>query len=283
MWADLRYSGAGLQGGNTAEPVSFELSATGSGVYASAPVQVSVLDSGNRDIGVNLQGSSGNFAATYKPAVQGNYDVVVVFRVHAGVTIETGTDSKLTRVYGPGLEDGVQDKIPTFFNIEAYGTDGKRMTKGGDKFSVKIVGPEGEDVPAKLTDNKDGTYRCDYAAVNAGPTRINVLLRGTEHVAASPYTVNVRAGADHNNSSVEEFWFKINARTKRGAPLGRGGESFTVDISGPAGPVATKLTDNNDGTLTATYKVPVPATGKYTFSVKVNGQDIRNSPWTADF
>jgi hypothetical protein len=148
---------------------------------------------------------------------------------------------------------------------------------------VKITGPQGEDVPAKLTDNNDGTYRVDYQAINAGPTRIDVTLRDKEPVAQSPYTVNVRAGADHLNSAVEEFWFKINSRTKTGELLGRGGENFTVDISGPNGPVETKLTDNNDGTLVATYKVPVPATGHYTFSVKVNGKDIRNSPWTADF
>jgi len=151
--------------------------------------------------------------------------------------------------------------------------------RGGDRFAVRITGPEGENVPASLQDNNDGTYRVDYAPQNAGPTRIEVTLREKEQVAASPYTVNVRAGADHVNSAVEDFWFKVYARTKRGAPLGRGGENFTVEMTGPRGRVETKLTDNGDGTLTASYKLPVPATGRYTVAVKVNGKHIANSPW----
>lgn len=62
--------------------------------------------------------------------------------------------------------------------------------QGGDNFVVTITGPKGEHVPSVIKDNDDGTYRVEYAAMNPGPTRVEVTLRG-KHVANSPYTVMV--------------------------------------------------------------------------------------------
>lgn len=115
----------------------------------------------------------------------------VVFKASVNVPVLIGTDAERTRVFGPGVEDGVQANEPTYFNIESIGTDGKPVKRGGDQFIVNIVGPRGEHVPAAITDNNDGTYRVEYMVAEPGPTRVNVTLRG-KHVANSPYTINVK-------------------------------------------------------------------------------------------
>ena len=74
------------------------------------------------------------------------------------VNIEPGTDASKSVAFGPGLEDGVRDTLPTFFTIQAKDRLGRDVKKGGDPFEVKVKGPHGE-VPVKLTDNGDGTYK----------------------------------------------------------------------------------------------------------------------------
>jgi len=152
------------------------------------------------------------------------------------------------------------------------------MTKGGDPFEVKIKGPKG-DVPAEVIDNGDGTYTVNFAPQDAGPTRIDVSLKG-KPVANSPYTINVKEGADHNTSFVENFQFTIRARTKRNQNMTRGGEKFVVDINGPSGKINANLKDAGDGTYVVNYALPQGTKGQVQFSVKVNGKDIQGSPWS---
>lgn len=54
--------------------------------------------------------------------------------------------------------------------MEAIGTDGKRVPHGGDAFAVQVTGPKGENVPANIKDNGDGTYHVEYTPLNGGPT-----------------------------------------------------------------------------------------------------------------
>jgi len=197
------------------------------------------------------------------------------------VPIAVGTDAGKTKVWGPGLEDGVQDNLPTHFNIAAHGTDGQPMRQGGDPFVVRIAGPKG-DVPAQVIDNGDGTYRVNYAPTDAGVHKVEVTLRDKQ-VANSPYTVNVREGADHNTSFVETSSFVIRARTKRNANMTRGGENFAVAIAGPQGPVQNTLKDNQDGTYTCTYKLAPDARGQYTFQLQVNQKDLLGTPFQVSF
>jgi hypothetical protein len=68
-----------------------------------------------------------------------------------------------------------------------------------------------------------------YAPEHAGPHRIDVTLRD-KPVDRSPYSVNVREGADHNNSFLEGFQFVIRSCTKSGKSMTRGGENFKVCI-----------------------------------------------------
>jgi len=228
-----------------------------------------------------VDNNDGTYTVTYQPPIAGHYDVNVYLKSNVRVGIAVGTDASKTRVFGPGLEDGVQDNLPTYFTIEARGTDGNPMGKGGDPFQVKIAGPKG-DVPATVTDNGDGTYRVDYAPDDAGNHKIEVTLKA-KPVANSPYNVNVREGADHTTSGIEGAQFTIRAKTKRGVFMGIGGEKFGSSIKGPSGEVEIDVVDNNNGSYTVHYPFPAEK-GAYTFRAYVKQlllkKDIKNSPWT---
>jgi len=272
---------------NTAEPSTFTITVrdgSGSAVNLRGDaLKVVIPGPGNRSINPSVQNNNnGTFNVTYQPSDAGQHDVVVSLTAATRVGINVGTDASKTKVHGPGVQpEGVQDNIPTHFIIESVGTDGQPMRKGGDPYVVKIAGPKG-DVPANITDNGDGTYRVDYFAQEAGPTRIDVTLR-EKPVANSPYNINVREGADHTTSFIETSQFTIRARTKRNQNMTRGGEGFSVAATGPAGQHPVKLTDNNNGTYTGVYSLPPAQKGQYSFQAIVNQNNIVGSPFNVSY
>jgi len=193
------------------------------------------------------------------------------------VGIEQGADPSKTRVYGPALEEGVQDNLPTHFTIESRDRNDIPLKNGGQPYDVKVKGPKG-DVPVEVVDNGDGTYTVNFAPQDAGPHRIDVTLRN-KPVANSPYNINVKEGAEAGISFVESYSFVIRARTKSNKNMSKGGEKFEVSIQGQQGKVNNNLKDNGDGTYSVAYQLPQGAKGQFQFSVKVNGKDIQGSPW----
>ena len=194
------------------------------------------------------------------------------------VTIVAGTDSSASFAYGPGLEDGILDTLPTHFTIQAADRDGKKMDKGGDDFVVDIKDAQGNEVPHNLTDNEDGTYKVDYKPNGPGTQTVNVELRG-KPIKNAPYSVTIKAGASAAFSVVENYTFTIQAKTAAGENRIEGGEDFQVTITGPNGPVETvEITDKGDGKYFVSYSLP-DVTGEYSISVTINGEDIKGSPW----
>jgi len=285
---NLVVEGAGVNGGNTSEPSSFNVTvrdAHGNAVALRGDaLKVQITGPGNRNIPANLKNNNdGTWTVTYQAQDSGQHDVVLALTAQTRVGINVGTDASKTKVFGPGVQpEGVQDNLPTYFNIEAIGTDGRPMGKGGDPFEVKITGPRG-DVPSHITDNGDGTYRVDYAPEHAGPTRIDVTLR-QKPVADSPYNINVREGADHNTSFIEANSFVIRARTKRNQNMTRGGEKFLANAAAPHGGAhPVQLTDNQNGTYTVQYSLPHDQKGRYQFTVQVNKNHILGSPYAVSY
>jgi filamin len=291
-WAD----GDGLKGGNTAEPATFTIHAADSNGNPVSPKEnpfvVDITQPDGTELPTNVKDNrDGTYTVQYQANQVGPHEIVVGVKNPAAPiyydhipnspfrsNISLGTDPNKSRVYGPALEGNVQDNLPTQLHIQAVGTDGTPVKHGGDPFDVKVTGPRGA-VPVQLKDNGDGTYTADFAPDNAGDHKIEVTLKG-KPVANSPYTIQVREGADHNTSFIENFQFVIRARTKRNQNMSRGGEPFEVAISGPAGRVDNRLKDNGDGTYTCSYSLPAGSRGQYTFNIKVNGRDIQGSPFS---
>merc|ERR1712032_1036690 len=107
------------------------------------------------------------------------------------VNVVAGTDPNASYAYGPGLEDGILDTLPTEFFIQAADRNGNKMDKGGDDFDVDIKDADGNDVPHEIEDKGDGTYKVNYKPNGPGPQKVNVNLRG-KPIKDAPFTVKLR-------------------------------------------------------------------------------------------
>jgi len=295
---DATYSiahGEGLKTGSTSEKSSFTVevfNAKGERyTQGGALIDINIEDPQGKEVEPNkVDNNDGSFSVSFEPKVDGKYTVEVVLRnKHQPLfseqikdspfhpQVEPGTDASKTIAFGPGLEDKVYDTLPTYFTIQSKDRYGNNITTGGDPFTVQIEGPKG-DVPAKLKDNGDGTYRVDYSPEDAGRHKIKVEVKD-KPIQGSAFTVDVNEGADENHSGIEQFTFTIRARTKNGGDKKVGGDAFSVAVHSQAGEEVpdVKLKDLGDGSYHVAYKLPGP--GDYAIDVMVNGKHIKGSPW----
>lgn len=288
-------SGPGLEGGSTVVPAHFQVQARdkyGHPVHVGGHPVHCVIDAPNGEEipGTVRDNNNGTYDVEYQAVDPGDHVVSVFvsnkktplyyFHIQNSpfhVPIKSGTDPSKCLCYGPGLEEAY-DTLPAEFKIKARDRDGNDIKEGGDPFKIQVLDPKGQEVPAEIADNGDGTYDVKYDPVAPGPHTINPTLRG-KPVGGGPFKLNVKAGADHEHCVVEDFTFTIRAKTKTGEPKLVGGDKFVVNITGPNGPVKDiHVRDNNDGTYLVAYKITAP--GEYTISVQINNLEIRGSPWT---
>eukprot|EP01097_Dermamoeba_algensis_P011897 TRINITY_DN938_c0_g1_i1.p1 TRINITY_DN938_c0_g1~~TRINITY_DN938_c0_g1_i1.p1 ORF type:complete len:1157 (+),score=374.89 TRINITY_DN938_c0_g1_i1:50-3472(+) len=287
--------GPGLEGGNNVEPAVFTVQSAnskGEKLHTGGhPVEVEVFGPNGAECQVSVHDNNdGTYTVQYQPVDPGNHRVDVVLKSKIPmyydhirdspftVPIVHGTDPSKSKCYGPGLTEAY-DTLPAEFKIQAKDRDGNNMPHGGDPFEVNVTGPSGP-VPVEIKDNGDGTYDVVYNPTEHGPHDIDVKLRG-KPVGGGPYHVDVKQGADHEHSLVELYSFVIRAKTKSGDNKPVGGDNFTCTLTGPSGediPII-ELKDIGDGTYLVRYTVAEHFSGELTISVKVNGKDIRGSPW----
>jgi len=227
----------------------------------------------------------GTYTVQYEPTKPGDYKVNVSLEdtpikdmprtIHVKATSAAGK----TWADGPGLVSGkVFDNEPTYFTIHSVDHDGKPRNDGGDKFDVKIKGPR--DIRPEVIDNNDGTYTVKYEPDVAGDYVIDVTAEG-EHIKDAPFKVQIREGTDAGNSTAS-FTITVQAKDKHNNPKTFGGDKFDVYIrGGPKGAPKGNCdgVDNGDGTYTAHYSLEQP--GEYKVSVKLNGKNIKGSPFKA--
>jgi len=119
----------------------------------------------------------------------------------------------------------------------------------------------------------------EYAPKDAGKHKIGVKLKGKD-IMNSPFSVNVKEGADHDTSGIENYTFSIRARTKKGSDKKVGGDNFAVKIVNHqthAQVEGIKVKDNGDGSYHCSYKLP--GSGEYKIHILLNDRDIKGSPF----
>jgi len=196
-------------------PVAAQSSATVPGGTAGqvTTAQIRLKDAqgnvveGRRDaIGVAITGANtvtqvpvaeqggGIYTASYTPQKTGT-DLV-----HVKV-LGTELSGSLTSavVAGPASADESQVEIPSrvtgipaptvHLTITAFDALGNRITRGGAGFEVRVEDDTGERAPEALTDNRDGTYTCNFTP-GYGAFLVHVRLSGAE-VDESPYELIV--------------------------------------------------------------------------------------------
>jgi len=296
---DATYSfakGPGLEPGvKTGEPAKFTIFAKnkkGETVpIKDNPFSVEVFPPDESPVPVEYKANpDGTVDVTYHPKVPGNYKIDVVLHdprnplfynhvKNSPVTVfmKGGADASKCEAEGPGLENGIFDNEPADFKIIAKDSDGIPLKEGGDPFEVKVKGPKGEEVPVKIKDNHDGTYDVSYDPIGEGEHTVLPTLKG-QPIKDAPFKVGIKSGADAGNTFIEAYTFTIRAVDKHNKPKTYGGDKFEVVIKGPSGNVKEiKTEDLNDGTYRVSYKLP--GAGDFSFSVRINGKDIRGSPW----
>lgn len=246
----------------------------------SGPVDVPLKDNGD-----------GTYTGEYTPKELGHHDVHVtlegdhVAQSPYPIAVKELSDPSQTKVHGPGVAPSIPEGVPTTVHIEAVAPNGAKIKTGGDKFDVKVKGPNGEQ-PATVHDNGDGTYTAQYTPEGKGKATVeveNTGPNGVQHVAKSPYHVQFRDPADPSKTLVSGPGVKsglpnglpthvlVEARDKDGKPVGAGGDQFTFAVKGPHGEVPSTLVDNGDGTYRAEY-TPTEL-GDLQVDVKVNGDN----------
>jgi filamin len=199
------------------------------------------------------------------------------------------TISSTSTASGPGIQpEGVYIEEDAPFVIQARNRIGNPVDKGGEKFEVKVTGPNYEPKSA-VSDKNDGTYPSHYQPLLVGEHTVSITLHG-EHIQNSPFHVNVSrnpesidptkvkafgSGLEEGNTA-EPSVFTVQTYNGKGEPLKTGGHRLGVEVLDPTGkPLLTKFSDNGDGTYSGEYQPNDIGDHKVTISL---GQALESAP-----
>ena len=147
---------------------------------------------------------------------------------------EVATAPDYCRVVGEGLYM-VAVKQYAAFDVLAYDHHGQRRTTGGDAFFIAIRGASR--VRARVTDMRDGSYRCEWKPNVSGSYTIAVSLFGNS-LPGSPYKLEVdapfpyaplceaRGDALSHAVARQSHWFEIRFRDR----LGNVAQAVELDV-----------------------------------------------------
>jgi hypothetical protein len=144
--------------------------------------------------------------------------------------------------------------------VQARDKGGNPLTSGGATVVVTVSGANNAGA-LDVTDQDNGTYTASYSPVAAGTDYIAITVDGTP-IGGSPFTSTVGAGEVSPARSTATVppgevgsptHIVVQARDGNGNPLSSGGETVVVTVSGANNPGALTVTDQGNGTYTASY------------------------------
>ncbi len=135
------------------------------------------------------------------------------------------------------------------------------------------------------SDQGGGRYTASYTPQATGADLVTIRVSGVD-LAGSPFTSQVLpGGAAAAQSSADvptsasifaTINITITARDQFGNPVGRGGDAFTVNVDGTTD---LAVTDNGNGTYTATIPSFSLATGAHQVFISLGSNGIAGSPY----
>lgn len=244
--------------------------------------------------------NDGSYVLSYTPTLVGQYQFAVDVDgtlIGGGkanpfplLVIPADANGANSIAYGPGVEKAtVGQENP--FTVETFDAFGNKVTKGGAKVGGQLVHQEtGEVVPVNVKDNGDGTYACSYPGVKKTGTYTLLPTVNGEPVKDAPFTVEVGAGDFNiNNTGVEipnpslagRRGPRVTVKDNNGNPRAGCGDKVDADLIPKlkVGPVTAR--DNGDGTFDVDYPANL-LPGDYDIAIRVNGQNVPNSPYNAN-
>ncbi|CAF0978621.1 unnamed protein product [Adineta ricciae] len=279
--SQCRASGPGLEpnGVMVDKPTWFEIDATNAG---NGLAEVAVVDPHNRENAVPVsvkQTSPGKFRCEYVPREPGLHSVNVFFadrpipRSPFGVNVSPSSDAKKCRAYGRGIQPkGVRTGDVAEFRV---------ITKDAGEGVMKatVTGPDGSEIPCRVTKVNSTTYECGYVPNRAGPHTVNITYGGA-HIPKSPFPVSV---APFKDTRIKAFGPGLE-----GGIVGCAAD-FVVETNGETGSLGFSIegpsqariecNDNGDGSANVRYWPTIP--GEYAVHILCNDEDIPHSPFMA--
>ena len=264
---------------------------------------------GNPAVPLNAGGSSLNSSAqtTYQTStlLTGTHIITAVYSgdtVYSNSTSPTGTLTVVTSVTA-GLADASKSTLtPTAANevvgthttvltVTAKDSTGAPVTTGGA--TVTIVNAVGTGTIGPVTDNNNGTYTATVTAPATVGSGVFIATLGGQSVESgsgsqTQATVTYTAGQvsaakstltptsssvalnESNNTQV----LTVTAIDVNGNPVPVGGESVVIFLSSGTGTIGG-VTDNGDGTYTATVTAPITV-GSGVFEATLDGQPVQS-------
>jgi filamin len=278
-WAD----GPGLVGGKTGRDLPFTIHGVdGDGnptTDGGEPYEVQITGPNGPVEPTLKDNGDGTVDAVYNVDAPGDYDIGI--NLHGEpikdapfkASVKAAPDASKSWAEGPGLE-GAFDNEPAFFKVHARDVNNNPVS--GDDCEIQIAGPGPAN--SKVQDNGDGTYDVEYNVDEPGDYTITALLDG-DAVQNTPVTVTAIEGADADHASVS-YTITVQAKNKKGECKTYGGDRFEVRVSGDGdSEVQSEAVDHGDGTYSAKYALEGDAGSNFGVHIKLNGKDIRGSPF----
>ncbi|XP_024880034.1 filamin-A isoform X3 [Temnothorax curvispinosus] len=279
--------GPGIQPEGVArdKPTHFTVDARKAG---QAALEVVIQDALGRDVPLRLEDKrDGTVQAHYTPTsssqhvVMVNYGGVATKKSPYRVKIASPLNPAMVSAFGPGLEKDVKSNIPTHFNVDC-------REAGPGKLDVKMLSPEGRELPISLTDNEDGTYVVDYMPPQPGNYTVNLNYGGLK-VPQCPIKVNVQPHVDVSKVKVDglepslfvnkQTAFTIDARDIAKSKTDDGKVSCTINNPN-GGKIEKLIIPQGDGTYRVSY-TPFEE-GCHTIEILYDNVPIPGSPFSVN-
>ncbi|XP_071499409.1 filamin-A-like isoform X2 [Diadema antillarum] len=284
----VRAYGPGLEDGNViSKPTAFTVETFGAG---SGKVEVIILDPKGKKVENTIKANKDKkqtYTVEYTAKISGKHTITVKFKEieipKSPFTVNIGnitSDASKCSAKGPGLEPaGLIINQKTHFEIFTAGA-------GAGTPTVKLIAPDGKEVPVQLQDKGKGTYYVEYTPIMIGTYKIEIKFAGT-NIPGSVFNVKISHALNPGKAFAygrglqpkgqrvkEECIFYVDTKEAGEAEL-------KVQIIGPGGidePV--KTTYNNEGLYTCRYSPYKP--GRYIVNIKYGGQAIPKAPFTVN-
>lgn len=234
-----------------------------------------VLDS--EDISVEDEGE-GIYNVEYNPHYPGNHTVDILFdneRVAQSpysvqVLPLSKPDASKVKVTGKGVEKGRVDE-PLQFCIDT-------RAAGYGNIDMSLEGPS--KCETQYEDNGNGTCNVTYVPLKAGEYKISLKFDEKE-ISNSPFKVQAfdPTKVVATGPGIDGVGAKVNSPADVLLDTTEAGEgSFQCSVTGPDGTNDFEVKPTEETSILKGDYIP-KATGEYTVSIKMEGEEIPNSPF----
>ena len=196
---------------------------------------------------------------------------------------------------GPGPADPAQSTVAVApasiavsgtatVTLTARDSAGTALTTGGSTVTFGLGNGTAQGTFSAVTDNGDGTYTSTFTATVAGTNTITAAIDAQAVTSTAP-TITVIGAADPAQSTVAvapasiqsggTATVTLTAKDANGTQLTTGGATVVFGLgNGTAQGTFSSVTDNGDGTYTATITGTTAGTNTITATIDSRGADV---------